>query len=293
MLVTQSSGKFLKRKHSLLLGEDLLDLTHPCVMGVINLTPDSFYDGGLIKNETELLEKVEQMMIDGASVIDLGAVSTRPGSEPPPLNEELDRLLPAVKSIHKYFPEIPISIDTYRSWIAVRVFEEVGPIIVNDISGGTLDSKMFETIGLLKIPYILTHMQGSPKTMQDNPTYTDVVREVAASLSEGVRQLTKAGAHEVMIDPGFGFGKTVMHNYQLLNRLDALKVYQLPVVVGVSRKSMIWKVLETDPGDALNGTTVLNTMALLGGADLLRVHDVKEAVDAIRLFLQLKDSLDA
>ncbi len=293
MLVTQSSGKFLKRKHSLLLGEDLLDLTHPCVMGVINLTPDSFYDGGLIKNETELLEKVEQMVIDGASVIDLGAVSTRPGSEPPPLNEELDRLLPAVKSIHKYFPEIPISIDTYRSWIAVRVFEEVGPVIVNDISGGTLDSKMFETIGLLKIPYILTHMQGSPKTMQDNPTYTDVVREVAASLSEGVRQLTKAGAHEVMIDPGFGFGKTVMHNYQLLNRLDALKVYQLPVVVGVSRKSMIWKVLETDPSDALNGTTVLNTMALLGGADLLRVHDVKEAVDAIRLFLQLKDSLDA
>ncbi len=293
MLVTQSSGKFLKRKHSLLLGEDLLDLTHPCVMGVINLTPDSFYDEGLITNETELLEKVEQMLVDGASVIDVGAVSTRPGSEPPSLQEELDRLLPAVKSIHKHFPEIPISIDTYRSWIAVRVFEEIGPVIVNDISGGTLDSKMFETIGLLKIPYILTHMQGNPKTMQDNPTYTDVVREVAGSLSEGVRHLAKAGAHEVMIDPGFGFGKSVMHNYQLLNRLDALKVYQLPVVVGVSRKSMIWKVLETGPNDALNGTTVLNTMALLGGADLLRVHDVKEAVDAIRLFLQLKDSLDA
>lgn len=293
MLVTQSSGKFLKRKHSLLLGEDLLDLTHPCVMGVINLTPDSFYDGGSITSETQLLEKVEQMVIDGASVIDIGAVSTRPGSEPPTLQEELDRLLPAVTAIHKYFPEIPISIDTYRSWIVVRVFEAIGPVIVNDISGGTLDNKMFETVGLLKVPYILTHMQGNPKTMQDNPTYTDVVREVAGALSEGVRRLAKEGAHEVMIDPGFGFGKSVMHNYQLLNRLDALKVYQLPVVVGLSRKSMIWKVLETDPYDSLNGTTVLNTMALLGGADLLRVHDVKEAVDAIRLFLQLKDSLDA
>ena len=260
-------------------------------MGVINVTPDSFYDGGTLSNEVELLERVETMVAEGASIIDVGAVSTRPGSEMVSTREELDRLLPAVTAIRKHFPEIALSIDTYRSWIALRVIDEIGPVIVNDISGGSLDSKMFETVTHLKVPYILTHIQGTPLNMQDNPQYQDVVREVSATLSDGVRKLTKLGANDILIDPGFGFGKNIMHNFQMLNRLDSLKVFQLPVVVGLSRKSMICKVLETSPEDALNGTTVLNTMALLGGADILRVHDVKEAADAIRLFLQLKETI--
>lgn len=291
MLITQSAGKFIKRKSNINLGEYLLDLSVPSIMGVINVTPDSFYDGGTLSNEVELLERVETMVAEGASIIDVGAVSTRPGSEMVSTREELDRLLPAVTAIRKHFPEIALSIDTYRSWIALRVIDEIGPVIVNDISGGSLDSKMFETVTHLKVPYILTHIQGTPLNMQDNPQYQDVVREVSATLSDGVRKLTKLGANDILIDPGFGFGKNIMHNFQMLNRLDSLKVFQLPVVVGLSRKSMICKVLETSPEDALNGTTVLNTMALLGGADILRVHDVKEAADAIRLFLQLKETI--
>lgn len=291
MLITQSAGKFIKRKSSINLGEYLLDLTIPSIMGVINMTPDSFYDGGSLSNEVEMLEKVELMVADGASIIDVGAVSTRPGAGAVSTREELDRLLPAVMAIRRHFPEVAVSIDTFRSWVAVRVIDEAGPVIVNDISGGTLDSKMFESISHLKVPYILTHIKGTPVNMQENPQYQDVVREVSTSLSEGVRQLTKLGVNDILIDPGFGFGKNITHNYQLLNRLDSLKVFQLPVVVGLSRKSMIYKVLECDPEDALNGTTVLNTMALLGGADILRVHDVKEAVDAVRLFLQLRETL--
>ncbi len=291
MLITQSSGKFIKRKTSINLGEYLLDLSLPSIMGVINITPDSFYDGGSLNNEVEMLERVELMVSEGASIIDIGAVSTRPGAELITTKEEIDRLVPAVMAIRKHFPEVALSIDTFRSWVAVRVIDEVGPVIVNDISGGTLDSKMFETIGHLQVPYILTHIQGSPLNMQNNPQYQDVVREVSASLSEGVRKLTKQGVTDIMIDPGFGFGKNILHNYQMLNRLDSLKVFQLPVVVGLSRKSMIYKVLETGPENALNGTTVLNTMALLGGADILRVHDVKEAVDAVRIFLQLKETI--
>lgn len=291
MLITQSAGKFLKRKNSINLGEYLFDLTIPSVMGVINLTPDSFYDGGALTNEVEMLERVEMMVAEGASIIDVGAVSTRPGANIVSLKDELDRLLPAVIAIRKYFPEVALSIDTYRSWIAVRVIDEVGPVIVNDISGGSLDSKMFESIAHLQVPYILTHIQGTPLNMQDNPVYQDVVREVSNTLSDGVRKLTKHGVTDILIDPGFGFGKNLMHNYQMLNRLDSLKVFQLPVVVGLSRKSMISRVLECGPEDALNGTTVANTMALLGGADILRVHDVKEAVDAVRIFLQLKETI--
>ena len=291
MLITQSAGKFLKRKNSINLGEYLFDLSIPSVMGVINLTPDSFYDGGTLTNEVDMLERVEMMVTQGASIIDVGAVSTRPGASIVSLKDELDRLLPAVVAIRKFFPEVALSIDTYRSWVAVRVIDEVGPVIVNDISGGSLDSKMFENIANLQVPYILTHIQGTPLNMQENPVYQDVVREVSNTLSDGVRKLTKHGVTDILIDPGFGFGKNIMHNYQMLNRLDSLKVFQLPVVVGLSRKSMISRVLECGPKDALNGTTVANTMALLGGADILRVHDVKEAVDAVRIFLQLKETI--
>ncbi|HPT31873.1 MAG TPA: dihydropteroate synthase [Prolixibacteraceae bacterium] len=291
MLITQSAGKFIKRKNTINVGGELLDLSIPCIMGIINVTPDSFYDGDTLQSEYDMLERVEQMVAEGAVIIDVGSVSTRPGAEPVSTKEELERLIPAVKAIRKHFPEVIISIDTYRSWVAIRVLEEIGPVIVNDISGGSLDAHMFETIGKLQVPYILTHIQGTPQNMQANPVYKDVVRDVSAELSESVRKLTRLGVNDILIDSGFGFGKTMFHNYQLLNRLDSFKVFQLPVVVGVSRKSMIWKVLETTPEEALNGTTVLNTMALLGGADILRVHDVKPAVDALRLFLQLKETV--
>lgn len=291
MLITQSAGKFLKRKNSINLGGELIDLTVPCVMGVINVTPDSFFDGSTFSSETEMLERVEQMVAEGALIIDVGSVSTRPGAEMISTKDELSRLIPAVKAIRKHFPEVFMSVDTFRSWVALRVIEEVGPVIVNDISGGNIDTKMFETIGRIQVPYILTHMQGTPQHMQDDPWYRDVVHDVSAELSDGVRRLTKYGVTDILIDPGFGFGKNLDHNYMLLNRLDSFKVFQLPVVVGLSRKSMVWRVLENTPEEALNGTSVVNAMALLGGADILRVHDVKPAMEAIRLFLQLKDSL--
>lgn len=291
MLITQSAGKFLKRKRSINLGGELLDLTIPCVMGVINVSPDSFYKGSTFSSETEMLERVEQMLTEGAMIIDVGNLSTRPGAEMISTKDELAGLVPAVKAIRRHFPEVPLSIDTFRSWVALRVIEEVGPVIVNDISGGSIDSKMFETIGRIQVPYILTHIQGTPQNMQEDPWYRDVVHDVSAELSDGVRRLTKYGVADILIDPGFGFGKTLDHNYKLLNRLDSFKVFQLPVVVGLSRKSMVWKVLETTPEEALNGTSIVNAMALLGGADILRVHDVKPAVEAIRIFLQLKDSL--
>lgn len=291
MLITQSAGKFLKRKRSINLGGELLDFTIPCVMGVINVSPDSFYKGSTFSSETEMLERVEQMLTEGALIIDVGNLSTRPGAEMISTKDELAGLVPAVKAIRRHFPEVPLSIDTFRSWVALRVIEEVGPVIVNDISGGSIDSKMFETIGRIQVPYILTHIQGTPQNMQEDPWYRDVVHDVSAELSDGVRRLTKYGVADILIDPGFGFGKTLDHNYKLLNRLDSFKVFQLPVVVGLSRKSMVWKVLETTPEEALNGTSIVNAMALLGGADILRVHDVKPAVEAIRIFLQLKDSL--
>lgn len=291
MLITQSAGKFLKRKRTINVGGDLLDFTDPCIMGVINVTPDSFYEGNRMATEIEMLEKVEQMVSEGAMIIDVGGVSTRPGAGMISTKDELSRLMPAAIAIKKHFPEIPLSIDTYRSWVAVSVMEEVGPVIVNDISGGSIDAKMFETIAKMQVPYILSHIQGLPGDMQDNPRYRDVVHDVSAELSDSVRRLTKLGVADVLIDPGFGFGKNMDHNYILLNRLDSFKVFQLPLVVGLSRKSMVWKVLETTPEDALNGTTVLNTMALLGGADILRVHDVKPAAEAIRLFMQLKESV--
>ena len=291
MLITPSAGKFLKRKRTINLGGDLLDFTDPCIMGIINVTPDSFYDGDTLHSEVEILERVELMVSEGAAIIDVGSVSTRPGAELISTKEELSRLIPAVIAIKKHFPEVPLSVDTYRSWVAMRVIDEIVPVIVNDISGGTLDSNMFEIIGRLQVPYILTHIQGTPQNMQENPTYRDVVHDVSAELSDSVRRLTKYGVADIMIDPGFGFGKNLDHNFKLLNLLDSLKVFQLPVVVGLSRKSLIWKVLKTDAEHSLNGTTVVNTIALLGGADILRVHDVQPAVEALQIFIQLKASL--
>jgi len=291
MLITQSAGKFLKRKNTINVGGELIDFTIPIVMGIINMTPDSFYDGGNIKDEKTLLASVEKMINDGASIIDVGAVSTRPGAQIISTKIELGRLLPAVQAIRNSFPKIPISIDTFRSWVAVRVIDEIGPVIVNDISGGTLDSKMFETIGKIRVPYILSHIQGTPRNMQEDPTYEDIIRDISGYFSERVKRLTKLGVLDVIIDPGFGFGKKTEHNYELLNRLDSFKVFQLPVMVGMSRKSMIWKALGVKPEQALNGTTVANTLALMGGADILRVHDVKEAVEVIQIVNEIKATL--
>ena len=291
MLITQSAGKFLKRNSTLHLGEKEVDLSIPVVAGIVNITPDSFFDGGKMEDEATMLKAVEKMVTDGAGIIDVGAVSTRPGSKTVSTKEELTRLLPAVQAINKAFPDVVLSVDTFRSWVAVRVIDEVGPIIINDISGGSLDSNMFETIAKLQVPYILSHIKGTPLNMQEDPQYDDLTREVAQYFAERVKKLNKLGVKEVILDPGFGFGKTLDHNYELLNKLDAFKVYQLPVMVGLSRKSMIWKALDAKPETALNGTTVANTLALMGGADILRVHDVKEAVEAVKIFCEIKATI--
>ena len=291
MLISQSAGKFLKRKNKISIGSEEIDFTIPVVMGIVNVTPDSFYDGGKMDDEKVLLSSVEKMVADGVNILDIGGVSTKPGSQMVSTKTELERLIPAVLAIRKNFPEVPISIDTFRSWVAVRIIDEIGPIVVNDISGGSLDSKMFETIGKLKVPYVLSHIQGTPGTMQENPQYEDIIKEIGNYFSERVKRLTKLGVEDIIIDPGFGFGKNLDHNYELLNRLDSFKVFQLPVMVGLSRKSMIWKALEVTPETALNGTTVANTLALMGGADILRVHDVKEAVEVVKIFCEIKATI--
>ena len=291
MLISHSTGKFLKRKNKIRIGGSEMDLTIPVVMGIVNLTPDSFYDGGKLSGESDVLTHVEKMVNAGAAIVDIGAVSTKPGAKMVSTKTELERLLPAIIAIRKNFPLIPVSVDTFRSWVAVRIIDEIGPVMVNDISGGSLDSMMFETIARLKVPYVLTHIQGTPSNMQDNPEYVDVVRDISGYFSEKVKKLSKLGIEDIIIDPGFGFGKTIDHNYELLNRLDAFKVFQLPVMAGLSRKSMIWKALDITPETALNGTTVANTLALIGGADILRVHDVKEAIEAVKIYCEIKASI--
>ena len=291
MLISQSAGKFLKRKNKISIGSEEIDFTIPIVMGIVNVTPDSFYDGGKMTDKKVLLSTVEKMVNDGVSILDIGGVSTKPGAMQVSTKTELERLLPAVVAIRNNFPGIPISIDTFRSWVAVRIIDEIGPVMVNDISGGSLDSNMFETIGKLKVPYVLSHIQGTPSTMQENPQYGDLIKEISTYFSEKVKRLSKLGVEDIIIDPGFGFGKNLDHNYELLNRLDSFKVFQLPVMVGLSRKSMIWKALEITPENSLNGTTVANSMAIMGGADILRVHDVKEAVEVIKIFCEIKASI--
>jgi dihydropteroate synthase len=283
MLITSTATKFLKRKNSINLNGQLLDLTKPVVMGILNVTPDSFFDGGKYKTEKKVLKRAEEIQEQGGAVIDIGAVSTQPGAEGISTKDEIERLLPAVRAVKKEFPNAFVSIDTYRSWVALKVIEECGPCMVNDVSGGNFDANMFETIGKLGVPYVLMHMLGTPLKMQDNPEYNDIIRDISMFFTEQVKKLTRAGVMDVIIDPGFGFGKNLEHNYELLNRLDSFKVFQLPLMVGVSRKSMVYKALNVTPNEALNGTSIVNTLALMGGADILRVHDVKEAVEAIRI----------
>lgn len=289
MLITGSSSRFFKRKSSITLNGKLIDLTNPVVMGILNVSPDSFFDGGKYTTTENMIARAEQIVAEGADIIDIGAVSTRPGAENISTKVELTRLLPAVTAIRKRFPEIPISIDTYRSWVALRVIDEIGECIVNDISGGSFDEHMFDTIAKLGVPYILMHIPGTQQNMHETPNYDDVIKEISKYFSDKVRKLAKAGVKDVILDPGFGFGKTMDDNYDLLNRLDAFKVFQLPVLVGVSRKSMLHKLLEIDPDNSLPATITANTLALLGGADILRVHDVKEAVQSVKIFKKLKE----
>jgi dihydropteroate synthase len=282
-------GTFFCKKTTINCKGKILNLQHPIVMGILNITPDSFYDGGKNNSETTVLKKVEQMLVEGASIIDIGATSTKPGAKLVSQEEEILRLLPVLKIVINQFPEIIISIDTFRSYVAEMAIKE-GAAIINDVSGGEMDEKMFETIARLNVPYILMHMQGTPQTMQQNPEYKDVVKEIIFILSGKVEKLKQLGVKDIIIDPGFGFGKTVAHNYQLLKNLNCFIFFDLPILVGVSRKSMINKVLNVKPNEALNATSVLNTIALINGVDILRVHDVKEAVEAIKLVEMLIES---
>ncbi len=265
----------------------LLDLSTPQVMGILNVTPDSFFDGGRYQNEKNTLSQVEKMLKDGASIIDVGGMSSRPGAEIISESEELKRVLPIIKLITKNFPQTIISIDTIRAKVAKESVEH-GASIINDISAGSLDEALFQTVADLGVPYILMHMKGKPKTMQKNVKYDDILLEVTDFLIKKVGELRTLGVKDIILDVGFGFGKTVEHNYQLLKYMHQFQIMDLPILAGVSRKSMICKILDIQPKDALNGTTALNLVALQQGAKLLRVHDVKEATEVIKLWQQLE-----
>ena len=260
----------------------LVDLFTPRVMGILNLTPDSFYDGGHYVDTNSILQKTEQMLEEGATFIDVGGYSSRPGAREVPEEEELKRVLPAITEILKRFPDIYISIDTFRSHVA-RAAIDAGAVMVNDISAGLLDANMLTTIGELQVPYCIMHMQGTPGTMQDAPVYDDILKELLYFFSERIATAREKGIHDLIIDPGFGFGKTAEHNYELLSKLESFDILGLPLLIGVSRKSMIYKPLNTLPENALNGTTALHMAALAKGATRLRVHDVKEAMECITL----------
>ncbi len=263
-----------------------VNLDEPTIMGILNITPDSFFDGGKYLTDEDIVRKINSMEYDGAKIIDIGGYSTRPGAAQISEDEELNRVLPIVKLIKSNFSETILSIDTFRSKVAEKCIE-AGANIINDISGGSIDNQMFDCIANLKVPYVLMHIQGTPQDMQENPIYNNVVEEVHRYFEEKITLLNQFGVYNIILDPGFGFGKTVEHNYELLNNLDAFKSFKLPILAGVSRKSMINKVIETTPDEALNGTTSLNTIALMKGATILRVHDVKEADETIKLVSKL------
>ncbi|MEI6122729.1 MAG: dihydropteroate synthase [Bacteroidota bacterium] len=255
-------------------------------MGILNVTPDSFFDGDKFTNETSWLRQTEKMLLEGAAIIDIGCVSTRPGALVPNQDEELHRLLPVLNSITQRFPEIIISVDTFRSKVARHSINN-GASIINDISGGTMDANMFTTIAELRVPYILMHIKGTPATMQLNPQYKDVAKETITYLAEKSHQLNLLGINDIIIDPGFGFGKTIELNFELLTNLRYYQFLPYPLLIGISRKSTIWKTLRTTSEYALNGTSVMNTISLLAGAAILRVHDVKEAKECIKLTSEL------
>jgi dihydropteroate synthase len=269
---------------------NLIDLSVPKVMGIINVTPDSFYKGSRVTTEDEIIKTALHMIEDGADILDVGGYSSRPGAAEVRPDEERSRVINALKLISRELPDAVISIDTFRSEIAMEAVLEYGAGVINDISGGDADKKMFSVVEKIQVPYIMMHMQGVPGTMQENPVYDDIVADILRWFGERIFRLQSMGVNDIIIDPGFGFGKTTAHNFRMLRYLGDFSIVGLPLLVGFSRKSMIWKTLGITPDEALNGTSVLNTVALMNGADILRVHDVKEAVQAVKLVEKLKNS---
>ncbi len=268
---------------------ELVDLISPKVMGILNLTPDSFFDGGKYKDESSILTKVEYMLDHGATFIDMGAYSSRPGADHVPEDEELQRMIPVIDLILKKFPETLISVDTFRSKVAAESIEH-GAAIINDIAAGNLDENMFATIAKHQVPYIMMHMKGTPQSMQKEATYDNLINDLRFYFSEKIKETTSKKINDIIIDPGFGFAKTTDQNYTLLNHLDMFQTFGLPILIGLSRKSMVYKILESSPQEALNGTTALHTVALLKGANIIRAHDVKEASECIKLVEALKEN---
>ena len=261
----------------------LLDLSVPCVMGILNITPDSFYAGSRMQTEAEITARAQQILDEGAGIIDIGAYSSRPNAENVSSHEEMERLRMGLEILRKTQPGAVISVDTFRAYVARMCVEEYGVAIINDIAAGEMDADMFRTVAELNVPYIMMHMQGTPQNMQQHPHYDNLLKEVFLYFAQKVQQLRDMGMKDIILDPGFGFGKTVEHNYELLAHLEEFRIFELPLLVGVSRKSMIYRLLGNTPQDALNGTTVLDTICLLKGADILRVHDVREAVETVKI----------
>lgn len=275
--------------HTLNLRGKLYSLCEPKIMGILNVTPDSFYAESRTSDEEHIAARVQQLMDDGADMIDIGGYSSRPGADDVSPEEEMNRLRRGLRVVRRLYPEVPISVDTFRADVARMCVEEEGADIINDISGCMMDRQMFRTVARLGVPYILMHMQGTPDTMQQAPHYDNLRREVMLYFAERIDRLCQMGAKDIIVDPGFGFGKTLEHNYELFHHLDDFNLFNLPLLVGISRKSMIYKLLGGTPQTSLNGTTVLNTIALMKGAHILRVHDVKEAVEAKRIVMKMKE----
>lgn len=270
--------------HTLNLRGKLYPLDEPKIMGILNVTPDSIYAESRTSDDTHIAERVKQMMEEGADMIDIGGYSSRPGADDVTPQEEMERLRRGIRIVRKLYPEVPLSVDTFRADVARMCIEEEGADIINDIAAGMMDRQMFKIVARLGVPYIMMHMQGTPDTMQIAPHYDNLRREVMLYFAERIDRLCQMGAKDIIVDPGFGFGKTVAHNYELMNHLEDFNIFKLPILVGISRKSMIYKLLGGTPQTSLNGTTVLNTIALTKGAHILRVHDVKQAVEAKRIW---------
>ena len=268
----------------------LLDLSQPRVMGILNVTPDSFYAGSRTQTEAEIVRRVKQIVSEGAAIIDIGAYSSRPNADNVSAREEMERLRMGLKILFEIQPDAVVSVDTFRADVARMCVEEYGVAIINDIAAGEMDANMFHTVAALNVPYIMMHMRGTPQSMQQHPHYDNLLKEVFLYFARKVQQLRDLGVKDIILDPGFGFGKTMEHNYELLSHLEEFRIFELPLLVGVSRKSMIYRLLDITPQEALNGTTVLDTICLLKGADILRVHDVKEAVETVRIVQAMRNN---
>ena len=288
LLLSYRTKKTMKTPLYINVNGRLMDLSKPQVMGILNVTPDSFYAGSRSETEKDIIQRLHQIINEGASIIDIGGYSSRPNAEHISMEEEMSRLRNGLEIIRKHSPNAIVSVDTFRADVAKMCVEEYGVAIINDISAGQMDKEMFSTIARLGVPYIIMHMKGTPQDMQVNPQYKHFLKEIFYYFSEKVQKLRDLGVKDIIIDPGFGFSKTLEHNYELMNHLEEFSLFELPLLVGVSRKSMIYKLLGTTPEEALNGTTALHTIALLKGANILRVHDVREAVETTKIVQKMK-----